>query len=653
MKKTFIAICSLLVSALALADEGMWLVNSIDSRLESKMRQKGLKLSADQIYSTDNVSLKDAIVSMDFIGTGSFVSKDGLVITNHHVAYSDVFSLSTKEHNYLEDGFWARTRQEEIKIPGKTVQLLDRMVEITDEVQAYIDKEKAAGKPVGMRKLSFVFEKKYKKEYPGFEISLDAMWGGSKYYLSLYKTLSDVRLVAAPPVSISAYGGDIDNWEWPQHKCDFAMYRVYDENGEPYHPAKYLKIGTKGLKMGDFTMVMGYPGRTDRYTSSSKLQYRMDTELPIMNEVRGEQMRIISGWMAADPDVRLKYADRFFSLSNVQELQEGESLCFERFGCLGQKIEDEKLLVDGGYGAIIGSLDSVYAAIRAPKRNALYFRESLIRGSKLSIIATRLKNRAADLNIDAEYAGLDLRVEKDLFAYGVKVFYQHVDSSFWGSFQKSLYKEYRGDSDAIAAALWIDRPMTKKDDIFRFLNDISYRDFNKAVDDVQGPASPAELGKRYTRAMYAAREKAGILQYPDANSTMRLTYGTIGSFERDGQILPYRTFGAEILQKEDTTKYEFTLKPDWRELLEKQGRKIPVNFISDTDITGGNSGSPVINGRGELVGLAFDGNKESLAGDVSFTDGFNKTVSVDIRYVLWTLKHYAGMDSVLSEMEIR
>lgn len=686
--KTSIAAFILLfsVSTLAMADEGMWMVNAINRALEMQMQGKGLKMNAREIYNADSVSLTDAIVSIDFMGTGSIISQQGLLITNHHVAYEDVHNLSTPEHNYLEDGFWARNASEEVYIPERHAIFLHKVLDVTDEVNALIDEYRSAGKPYGSRKLSYDMEKRYKSDE--YEASLNSMWAGSKYYMALYKVYSDVRLVAAPPVSIAAFGGDVDNWEWPQHKCDFAMYRVYmgkdgkpaahSSENVPFRPEKWLPISTEGYAPGDYTMVLGFPGRTDRYSSSAKVSYQQFLSYPITNALRAQQMKIISGWMDKDPQIRLKYANTFFGLSNVAENNEGLVECCGRFGVIDLKKEVEKreLLDKEENAGIINALDETYKTIASAEKNLIYFRESLIRGSSLCLVAMRIHNtkKGAPI-IDELYSSMDMRVEKDRFNFAMQTFYKNVDSSMWAPFQKEVYNKF-STADSVRYAdmleyLWTDERMTKEDNIYKFLTDANVGMYNKVVDrkqsecikkcackkncvDFKNINSVQELGRLYTRALYKSRLERGVVQYPDANSTLRLTYGTVGSFPRDGKQTPWQTFSNEILSKEDVTKHDFTLNDKWRSLLQSlDGRKIPVNFITDNDITGGNSGSPVLNGKGEIIGLAFDGNKESLAGDVYWVPGFTKCICVDIRFVLWTLKEYAGMDYLFNEMELK
>ena len=668
--KALLLFCLLFPLRLA-ADEGMWMVNALSRAIVKNMEKEGLKLSSREIYDEESLSLSDAIVSLDFGCSGSMISAEGLLVTNHHCAYADVHSVSTPEHNYLEDGFWAHNRRDEIPIKGKKAYFLKKVLDVTAEVEALGEEFKAAGKPFGMRKLSYAIEKKYSTQ-TGLDASLSSMWAGSKYYLALYEVYSDIRLVAAPPVSIAAFGGDEDNWEWPQHKCDFAMYRIYagrdgkpadySEDNVPMVPSRYLTVNSKGVRGGDFAMVMGYPGRTDRYSSSAKVRHLMQVRLPISNKVRGEQMEIIRRHMEADPEVRLKYSDIFFSLSNVQELQEGEVTCCRRFGV----VEAKKELESGfsGREALLKDMDDAYASLEEAERNRCWYRETLVRGTRLAIVAMRLnslkkskgKDREAQVlaTIEKDYAGMDPRVEKDLLRYCLEAYYEHVDSACLGPFQRELRQKYGRDYDALCDALWVEGKMSADDDICRFFGDVTIVNFNKAAEDARKGRSASDLDKEYTRFLYGWNEEKGILQYPDANSTMRITYGTVKGYSPgDGISCHWQSTVAGILEKEDPGRYDFTLKAEWASLLKAADGRFPVNFLTDNDITGGNSGSPVMNARGELIGLAFDGNKESLASNYLYTPDHNRCVCVDIRFVLWTLEHYAGMKEVLAEMNIK
>lgn len=687
-----IGIISLMCSNLAKADEGMWMINAIDAALEKKMQERGLELSANEIYNADapGASVADAVVSLDFGCTGSMISDQGLLITNHHCAYGDVHALSTPEHNYLEDGFWAFRSDEEIHIKGKSVYFLKKVLDVTEEVLRMQEEMALEGKPMGMRKLSFVMEKKYKEE-TGMETWLASMWKGKKYYMALYEVYTDIRLVAAPPVSAAAFGGDIDNWEWPQHKCDFALYRIYtapdgspaeySEQNIPMKPERKLTISLDGYQDGDYTMIIGYPGRTNRYSSSFEVDFETSVELPVSNRIRTAQMEIIKEWMDRDPDIRLKYADYFFSLSNMQENFCGLEDCVKRFGVVGKKAVIEQDMQK--WNSTLEGLKTKYEAITDIERNTLYYRETMIRGSRLNQIMMRAHNQrnkdATGEKMLAKYAELDLRVEKDLTLYAIREYVANMDAEFMGPWQKEMIAEFDGNAQALADYLWDNSIFTSEegiarlgkrevpyediaaDPLCRFTQEVRAANLNRIKTETEGTPDILALKKEYTHALYDLKAEMGEPQYPDANSTMRITYGAVGGFEPyDGVLCDWKTTPAGILEKYSPADYDFTLndrqyllyrKGDWgRWGFGPDGKMMYVNFLTDNDITGGNSGSPVLNSRGELIGLAFDGNKESLASDVWYTPGYNMCVCVDIRFILWTLDRYAGMTRIIDEI---
>jgi len=702
-----LCVLTLGISVRAKADEGMWMIHAIDAALEKKMQERGLELSAREIYNADapGSSVADAVVSMEFGCTGSIISDRGLLITNHHCAYSDIHGLSTPEHNYLEEGFWAMRQEEEVNITGKSVYFLKKVLDVTDEVLKLQADLIAEGKPSGSRRLSHLMEQKYSRE-TGMEAWLASMWRGSRYYLALYEVYKDVRLVAAPPVSSAAFGGDIDNWEWPQHKCDFAMYRVYtapdgspaeySEDNVPLKPVRKLSISLDGYKAGDYTMVIGYPGSTNRYSSSFETDFTETLKHPVNNAIRGRQMDIIKGWMNRDPEIRLKYSDYFFSLSNMQECFSGEQECFTRFDVVEKKQEIEKDLQQwieasperqAKWGGLLEALKRGYDATRDIERNQSYYRETMIRGCQLAVIMRRAHNPRNQAGTGEKmlesYAQIDLRVERDLLEYAVEVFVNNLDRSYMSPWHLELIESFSKDgvcdTKALADALWESSVFTSEegiarlgrkevpseeivsDSLCRFVMDIKATDFTQAKAAAEGTPNLTSLHKEYTNALYQMRLEKGIVQYPDANSTMRITYGRVGGLEpRDGVVCDWKTTPAGILEKFNPAEYDFWLN-DRQYLLYSagqwgrwgfgpEGKNMYVNFLTDNDITGGNSGSPVLNSRGELIGLAFDGNKESLASDAWWTEGYNKCVCVDIRFILWTLDRYAGMTRIIDEL---
>lgn len=720
MKRNILKLLLLLillpVQQVSRADEGMWLINLLDKNLTKKMKQAGLKVDPKVIYDENNISISDAVVALDFGCTGSIISSNGLLITNHHCAYGDIHALSTPEKNYLEDGFWAMNRDQEIYIPGKSVFFLRKVTNVTEEVKSIADSLRKAGAPAGMRKISSIIEPRHAKA-TGYETMCMSMWRGSEYYMFYYEVYTDIRLVGAPPVSIAAYGGETDNWEWPQHKGDFALYRVYgDKNGKPAQysagnvpisPKKVLPISVKGVKEGDFTMILGFPGRTNRYNNSFAVYQKEKITNPVSVSVKRERLDIMDKWMNIDPQIRLKYADFYFGISNVQELQQGEVYNFRRYNVVSILEQQEKELQEwimsdpdraAKWGNVLDKLSRYYKGTEDVARNLQYYRETLVSGQGFIYLGNRSKNFSSGrgskepdslivgtilhknyvATIENGYEQSDMRVERDLLNYQLKLFMENVDKRYWGDYITHLDKEFNGNYQAITdyiynnsilmhpekfrEAVKVNQPITlfTKDPLSLLTISTGMMPFNNAEAEVTGKDNISDLEAYYTRALYQMRKEKNIVQYPDANSTMRLTYGTVGPINpSDGIYYSAQSTTQGLWDKYDPDNYEFTMKPGMLDLLRskdwgKYGEKgtMYVNFLTNNDITGGNSGSPIMNAKGEVIGLAFDGNKESLASDVYFHPEYNKCVNVDIRYILWIIDKYAGAGYLIDEMNI-
>lgn len=730
MKRFLLIIFVLLAGLRGWADEGMWLVQDINEALEKRMRERGLELAAGEIYNAEAGGLTDAVVSLGFYCTASVISDKGLLITNYHCARSDIFALSTPEHDYLAEGFWAFNDDEELPVPGCEAYFLKKVIDVTAEANMMREEAAIGGMAMGGRRLSYILEKKYSEE-TGLAAYLSSMWAGEKYYISLYEVYKDLRLVAAPPESIGAFGGDEDNWEWPQHKCDFAIYRIYTapdgapaeyaSENVPLKPVRKLNISLEGYKPSDFTMVIGYPGSSNRYSSSPETAFQQNLELPVVNELRKGEMEIMKGWMNADPEIWRKYSEMYFSLSNVGEMQEGEEACLKRFGVVAEKEAQERELQEwieadslrlARWGGLLEGLAEHYAATEWVERNKEYYRETLFRGTMIARTIFRMHNghhSPEELRtiLEEGLKATDPRVERDLLAFALEKYFTNVDTSFFGPYQKELAARFGRDFTAMRDWLWEgslvaagfsseisvgagarparaedkEKPMETQscfeweipedigaaftgDRLHLLLTDMGIKNFTSAQDNLRLRTEITALRREYTRALYEMREDKGLLQYPDANSTMRISYGAVCELSpRDGITLSWQSTSRGILEKYDPARRDFSSPADFIEKVERSGQDpaptrnasedenfFPVNFLSDNDITGGNSGSPVLNARGELIGLAFDGNKESLASDLSYTEAYNRCVSVDIRYVLWCLCEYAGLDRVMEEI---
>ena len=681
--KGILAAALMLLPVALMADEGMWMIQDINAALEKNMKARGLKLSAREIYNADapGTSVADAVVSLGFYCTGSLLSDQGLIITNHHCAYSNIAKLSTPEHNYLEEGFWAMNSEDEIPVEGESVYFLKRIFDVTDEVK---ELEKA-----GNLNISSQLVRKYEGA-TGLKCIFSNMWAGERSYISVYKVYTDVRLVAAPPVCIGYFGGETDNWTWPRQNCDFAMYRIY-ENGQPVSSEKSLKISLEGYTAGSFAMVIGYPGRTDRYASSAEIEYQETVALPASNELRGTQMKIINKWMDADPAVRMKYSDWFFGLSNTQENNVGMAACYKRFRVRNEKLVQENEMqkwIEASpsrterWGTLIPDLNEAYSLIADGEQDKVYYRETILRGTFISRYILRAQNsktlEQAKENLLAGISETDPRVEKDLLEYALKEYFTNQDSYYFGPYQKKIQARFGYDFKAMAEYLWDRSLISSKaridamesldeindDPLWKFLTDTPISVYNDRDDHLAKRNKANDLENEYKRALYWMRLQNGVLQYPDANSTMRISYGTVGGFEpNDGVWCNWYSTPEGILQKYNPANHDYDLNPRQKALLEKDfwgrwgfrlGNKrhgMIVDFLTDNDIAGGNSGSPVLNARGELIGLAFDGNIESLASDTSYTQGYNKCINTDIRFVLWVLDRYAGMKRILKELE--
>ncbi|HCV16411.1 MAG TPA: S46 family peptidase, partial [Rikenellaceae bacterium] len=493
----------LLIATKSFADEGMWLVNLLDKQLYELMANKGLKLKPGEIYNVEGGALTDAIVAIDGgMCSGSIISPKGLMITNHHCAYGDIHSLSTPEKNYLEDGFWAMNMSDEVPIKGKSVTFLRSVMDVTDIVTKIIDSLDAAG-PRGlffMNRVSGIIEKRF--ESSPYEKGLSSMWRGSKYYLYFFETFSDVRLVGAPPVSIGSFGGETDNWGWPQHKGDFAMYRVYasadgkpaeySAENVPMEAKRFLTVSAKGVKEDDFTMVIGYPGRTNRYISSFELREKFEILNPVISGVRRAKLDVWKKYMDASDETRLIYSDKYFGISNYTDYAKWENLCVDRFNVIEELEGREKLLQEWimsdskraeKYGKMLGNLREAYAVKADITKVREYFRESMVRGAELVGLGQRFQGLISSLTRakkeeftleDKEISNfkdialktlneLDPAADRELFKVMVKYYLNEVPTSFYDEAFVNLLARFNGNSDKLVDFVYDNSILTSKE----------------------------------------------------------------------------------------------------------------------------------------------------------------------------------------------
>ena len=712
LSKLIIAVLLLNVTVLH-ADEGMWLINLIGQFHMDKLNEQGLQLSAEDIYSVNNSSIKDAVVAIDHgMCTGEFVSSKGLFLTNHHCAYGEIQDLSSKEKNYLENGFWASSYEEEIPINGKSVSLLHKVEDVTDQVKKEVKKLKKAGNdgPFLMRKAYREVRNKASKG-TNFETSVASMFEGDKYYLFYYMTYKDIRMVGVPPSSIGYYGGAKDNWMWPQHKGDFAMYRVYtDKNGNPaeysednvpFEPDNHLEISLEGLQEGDFAMVVGYPYATDRYITSYGIKEMSSVLNPALIDVREEKLDIMKEAMDADSEIQMKYADKHFSTSNVYKMKVGQNKYLKEYDVISIKRQLEEKFVEWvqqkksrkeKYGGILDSLEVGYKRMANYQNTEQYFREGIIEGCDLLKFALKGKGLQVILEKNdgltekkvnftkraarRHFKNYDKNLDKKLFINGVKSYINNVDKKHLPEELLATIGEFDNNYEKFADYVYSNSFFTDSIKLYQFLENPSlkilredpafkvvYEPLN-IIYDLRDKFDPKKdfidhYQKIFVDGLLKMKDRDNM--YPDANSTMRFTYGTVGGYSpKDAVVYDYYTTSEGYLAKENPDEQEFKIKESYKKCLlsgnygryaDEKG-KLRIDFLTNNDITGGNSGSPVLNKEGQLVGIAFDGNWESLTSDVYYHPDYNKTISVDIRYVLFVIDKYADAQNIMNELDI-
>jgi len=716
MKKiifTFLAIC-LLISPFAKADEGMWLPMFVSRLNYVDMQKEGLHLTAEEIYSINNSSLKDAIIQFGNGCTGEIVSAEGLIFTNHHCGYGAIQSHSTTQNDYLTNGFWAMNKSEELPNEGLTARFLVRMEDLTKEFTSQLkglktEKERADK----IAELTKIYEKSILKEN-GNEAVVKSFFNGNEFYLFVYQVFKDVRLVGAPPSSIGKFGADTDNWMWPRHTGDFSIFRVYmspegksatfSKDNVPYKPKHFLPISGKGVKKGDYAMIMGYPGTTDRYLTSYGVQLNIDVKNPNIVKIREEKLAIMRQFMNADPAVRIQYASKYAQTANYWKYFIGQTKGLKRLKVYDKKKELENQFetwVNSNvqnkekYGTAMTDISTAYAELAKFELQRWYFQEAIARGSEIigfsrnfSALAKELKAEKPDNDkikkaIDALKAASEKffkdynqATDKKLLASMLNLYFTNIPKEQQpellikiGSKCKGSFTEYAevlfrksifADVNKVNNLLSKPNAKTIEKDMAFVLMNAFYDNYFKYNDLVKQYNEMLERGNRLFVA--GIREMQPDKKFaPNANSTMRVTYGQVlDYYPADAVHYDYKTTLDGLMEKEDPNNWEFVVPAKLKDLFMKkdfgdyaENGKMPVAFLSNTDITGGNSGSPVINGDGELIGLAFDGNWEAMSGDIAFEPNLQRTISVDVRYVLFIIDKYAGAKNLINELVIK
>ena len=714
--KKFISVFIILFAGLGLKaapDEGMWVLPLIEKLNIGKMTELGLKLSAEDIYSLNKASIKDAIVIFGGGCTGEIVSSQGLLLTNHHCGYGQIQAHSTVEHDYLQDGYWAMTKEEELPNPGLSVTFLLRIEDVTDQVFSSVkagvsEQERSSA----INEARTAIESKA-AEGTNYRATVSSFYGGNYFYLLVYERYTDVRFVGAPPSSIGKFGFDTDNWEWPRHTGDFSVFRVYSgpdgkpapfsKDNIPLKPKYWLPVSIKDLNKGDYAMILGYPGRTQRYATSYEVDELLKITHPNRIKIRGIRQEILMTDMQADQKVNIQYASKYSGSSNYWKYSIGQKAGLERLNVKGKKQQIENqfntwVAADPDRKAKYGeALNMIRTSVegRAEYTNAQqYLRECFSQGCELlrmNMVASTLagalksddKNQVADLTgrmkgtIDSFYKDYNPPTDQKAMKAMLKLYRDDVPVKFHPDFYVSIIdKKFKGSIDKYVDDLFarsvfsseaklnafLEKPVLKtleNDPVFLLSGSIS-KISNEVAKNLSQFDDNMTTGQRLWIAALKEMTPDKTL-YPDANSTMRLTYGTVEDYDpKDAVTYKYYTTLQGVVDKYKPGDYEFDVpqrlidlnsKKEYGKYASSKGY-MPVCFLTTNDITGGNSGSPVMNGNGELIGLAFDGNWEAMSGDVAYEAELQRTIVVDIRYVLWIMDIYSGAGHLVKEMTV-
>lgn len=712
MKKILLVVVAILSILPARADEGMWFLMFIERLNHRDMQKMGLQLTAEEIYSINNNSLKDAIVQFNGGCTAELISGSGLVLTNHHCGYDAIAELSTPENNYLRDGYWAADKKGELKPKSLFVRFFVRMDDVSKRILSKLndnmteaEREKAINQEIALIE-------KENNEGGKYVVSVRSFFQGNEFYYFVYQDFTDVRLVGTPPESVGKFGGDTDNWEWPRHTGDFSMFRVYgDANGNPAEyspnnvplkPKQHLKINLNGVKENDFAMILGYPGRTNRWMPAGGIEQNVKFAYPAWVEGAKTGMDNMQKYMQQSDELRLKYASKFASTANYWKNRQGMIDALTKFQTAKTKAEQEakfnkwanKSENKARYGSVVETLNNYYKMTNEKSRHDMYLTQ-LFRTTSYGTIGRGLgkmlenyakadekKRQEMKPQIEDAVEGLfseqHIPAEKDIMAAQLKLYATKAVGYPIAPVVEKIGKANNNDFTKFVNATFDLSILTSKERITAFLefpseqlivndplNQFSNEllaHFSKRSDELVKAQN--DYGAAYRKLVEGLRaSKLAPIRYPDANSTLRLTYGKVRALpadrRNDAKVNNFTTFDGMIKKyKKNDPEFDlpqrmldFAKSKDFGRYQDKSGF-MPVNFLTDNDITGGNSGSPVLNGKGELIGLAFDGNIEAMAGDVIFDKNLQRTINVDIRYVLWLIDKYANAKHIVDEMTI-
>jgi len=684
MKRILIALLAVLMMAPAWADEGMWLPVLIGQRIKD-MRAKGFKLKAEDVYSVNKACLKDAVVLFGSGCTGELVSGEGLLFTNHHCGYSQIQRHSSVEHDYLKDGFWAMTRDQELPNKGLTVSFLEYMQDVTDAVlKGYSEgmTERQRDSVIKVNSQTLVAEAV--KEGKGLRADVEALFYGNQYFLFVFRTFRDVRLVGAPPSSIGKFGGDTDNWMWPRHTGDFSIFRIYadkdnnpadySEDNVPYQPKKFFKISRKGVKEGDFTFVYGCPGSTKEYVTSDEVEYTGNVSDPKKIALRTKRLDIMKKYMAQSQAVRIQYSSKAANVSNAWKKWQGEEKGIRRMKTVDKKKEYQERFKQWAkgtrYDGLVERLEALYAK-RNPYFLAYEYYNETVRSIELLQIASGVLNvlknkKAKDAAVEAFFKDYYQPIDEEIFVAMMKAFDDEMPDEFKPDYFKQMLKQYGSveawrkdlfsksmftDKEKVLALTKEDSEQIKKDPayvLYEAFYQWYFKELRPVINDVN-----SQIRLAYRDYMKGQMEFEPQKQfYPDANLTLRIAYGNVKGYSPADGIYysPVSTLKG-IIEKDNPDIFDYNIPQKLRDIYAEGGHDAqPVCFLATNHTTGGNSGSPVINADGNLVGINFDRVWEGTMSDIVYDPSVCRNISLDIRYLLFNIEHIGHAAYLFDEM---